>query len=245
MSEAKLKIAPLKEVIFELHWSGSVDNSGSPVDDGFDLAQGKLAEKLKQDYPVHKKLIPDGVPFRIFGAPLHQYWKSEFKWPVIQHGCGMLAVNEVELGYEWEDTYKPTVLYAIKMLSASYEDPIRFNKAKLQYIDAWDVDAEGAKAFVEENLRTNIKSNYPLPGKLKSFNLFQIFELEDGSEMQLNITNGINNQNQKPCVIWTTTVEKKCNFKQEEIVDWLETAHTAASNMFKKMLNPNFYASLD
>ncbi len=245
MSKAKLKFAPLKEVIFELHWSGSIDNSGAPVDDGFDLAQGKLWEKLKPEYPVHKKLIPDGIPFRIYGAPLHQYWKGEFKWPVIQHGFGMLAVNEVELGYEWEHTYKPTVLNAIEMLIASYEDPIKFNKAKLQYVDAWDVADEDPKVFVEVNLRTNIQSNYPLPGKPQSFNLFQSFELEDGSEMQLTIANGTNNQNQKPSVIWTTTIEKKCNFKQEEIVEWLENAHTAASDMFKKMLNPEFYASLD
>jgi len=67
--------------------------------------------------------------------------------------------------------------------------------------------------------------------------------LEDGSEMQLSITNGANNQSQKSSVIWTTTIEKRYNFNQEEIVDWLEKAHTAASD--KKMLNSDFYASLD
>ncbi len=238
-------MAPLKEVIFELHWSGSTDNSGAPVDDGFDLAQGKLAEKLKSTYPVHKKLYPDGMPIRVFGAPMHQYWKGEFQWPVIQHGCGMLAVNEVESGYEWERTYKPTVLNAIEMLISSYEDPIKFNKAKLQYVDAWDVSGEEAAAFIEFNLRTAIKSSYPMVGKQKSFNLIQTFELEDGSEMQLTIATGTNNQNQQPAVIWTTTIEKKDIFKQEEITLWLELAHTTASEMFKNMLNPDFYASLD
>jgi len=124
------------------------------------LAQGKLAEKLKHDYPVHKKLLPDGMPLKIFGGPMHQYWKGEFTWPVIQHGFGMLAVNEVESGYEWESTYKPTVLKAIDLLIDSYDDPIDFSKVKLQYVDAWDLDNEEPKNFMAQNLGTNIESNY-------------------------------------------------------------------------------------
>lgn len=245
MSKAKLKIAPLKEVIFELHWFGSFDTLGTPMDEGFDLAQGIFAIKLKEDYPLHKKLLPDGAPIRIFGGPLHQYWKGEFKWPVIQHGMGLLAINEVETGYEWEATFKPTVLKTIGMLAASYEDPRKFNKAKLIYVDAWDLDGDDPKNFMEKNLRTSFASNYPTPGKLKNFNILQIFELEDGSTMQLTIADGINNKNQKPSIVWTTTVEKKCNLEIEEITEWLEYAHSAASNMFKEMLNPEFYASLD
>ena len=245
MSQAKLKNAPLKEVIFELHWTGNQENAAVQTDEGFDLAQGKFAEKVKLKYPVHKKMIPEGMPIRIYGTPLHQYWTGEFKWPVVQHGLGMIAVNDVELGYQWKLNYKPIVLDAIQKIISSYEDPLNFNRMKLLYIDAWDVEEGQAISFIEANLRTNIQANYPLPGKPKSINLFQSFELEDGSEMQLTIANGVNNQNQNPSVIWTTTVEKKTNFKEHEIIKWLEDAHTAASNMFKNMLNPDYYASLD
>lgn len=69
--------------------------------------------------------------------------------------------------------------------------------------------------------------------------------MNDGSEMQLTIANATNNQTQKPSIIWTTTIEKRKNLEKKEIVDWLETAHKAASDMFKIMLNPDFYASLD
>ena len=162
MSEAKLKLAPLKEVIFELQWAGGVDTNGNPIDDGFDLAQGKLAEKLKIEYPVHKKLIPDGIPFRIFGVPLHQYWKDEFKCPVIQHGSGILAVNDVEINYEWEQTYKPIVISAINSLINSYDEPIKFNKAKLQYIDAWDYHEQDPKDFVKDNLIRLLSANLTL-----------------------------------------------------------------------------------
>jgi len=245
MSITKLKNAPLKEVIFELHWHEDTDASGTPHDPGFDLAQGKLAGKLKKSYPVHKKLIPDGAPLKIFGAPIHQYWKAEFGWPVIQHGQGILAINETGVGYEWERSYKPTILKAIDLLILAYEDPLRFKGMKLMYIDAIDVEELDPVAFMRKNLQTDLSTAYEHPGKLKNINVSQVFELENSSLMYLNIANGVNNQNNKPSIIWSTIVEKKFNFTNKEIEPWLESAHASTSAMFKKMLNPEFYASLD
>lgn len=245
MSSSKLKNAPLKEVIFELHWECPIDNNGTFYDDGFELAQGKLADRLKSSFPIHRKIIPDGAPIKFFGAPMHQYWKGEFVWPVVQHGQGMIAVNEVEAGYEWEASYKPTVIQAIDHLTASYEDELVFNRVKLQYLDAWDLSEESPTDFIAKQLQTEIYNKYELPGNLRSINIQQNFELENGSMMGLNIFNGMNNENQKPSVIWTTTVEKQSKMNREEVIDCLESAHSAVSSMFKKMLNPEFYASLD
>ena len=245
MSSSKLKNAPLKEVIFELHWECPVDNNGAFYDDGFELAQGKFADKLKSSLPIHRRIIPDGAPIKIFGAPMHQYWRGDFVWPVVQHGQGMIAVNEVEMGYEWEASYKPTVIHAIDNLIASYEDELLFNRVKLQYIDAWDLNGENPTDFIAQQLQTEIRNNYELPGKHRSINIQQSYELEDGSIISLNIFNGINNENQQPSVIWTTTVERQSKMNVEEVIDCLESAHTAVSSMFKKMLNPEFYASLD
>lgn len=245
MSSTKLKNAPLKEVIFELHWECTTDNSGMQYDAGFDLAQGKFADKLKPQFPVHKKLIPEGTPFKLFGAPMHQFWKNEFIWPVIQHGQGMIAVNEVEAGYEWEVSFKPLVIDTIKQLISSYEEDLSFNRTKLQYIDAWDLDGINPSDFIANNLQTSIHNGYDLPGNLRSFNIQQNFELVDNSIMSLNIFNGINNQNQQPSIIWTTTIEKQSKMNFDEVINWLENAHSSNSDMFKKMLNPEFYASLD
>lgn len=245
MSFTKLKNAPLKEVIFELHWDCPIDSSGAQYDAGFDLAQGKFAERLKTDFPVHKKLIPEGMPFKLFGVPMHQFWKGEFNWPVIQHGQGMIAVNEVEDGYEWEVAFKPLVIKAINQLISSYEEELSFNRTKLQYIDAWDIDDNNPEEFVENNLQTKIIANYTQPGRLTGFNIQQNFDLGEGSILNLSISNGINNQNQKKSVVWTTTVEKRAKMSIEEIVSWIEFAHSSTSNIFKQMLNPDFYASLD
>lgn len=245
MSSTKLKNAPLKEVIFELYWECSVNNVGMQIDRGFDLAQGKFAERLKSSFPIHKKLIPEGSSFKIFGAPLHQYWNDEFTWPVIQHGEGMIAVNQIEAGYEWDNQFKPLVIDTIGKLMESYEDVPKFNKIKLQYIDAWDLKDMAPSEFVSQNLQTSITAKYSPPGILRSFSIQQNFELNDNSTLNLSISDGINNENQKKSVIWTTAVEKVSLIKFEEIDIWIENAHAATSNMFKQMLNPEFYASLD
>jgi uncharacterized protein (TIGR04255 family) len=245
MSSTKLKNAPLKEVIFELHWNSVIDNSGVQSDRGFDLAQGKFAHKINHDFPIHRKLIPDNIPIRIFGAPLHQYWKAESKWPVVQHGQGMLAVNDVELNYEWEKSFKPLVLHIIAELVSSYDELPIFNRLKLQYINAWDVENSNSSNFISENLLTEVKTGYKVSGSPKHFNIFNSYQLPDSSEMQIVISNGINNLNQENSVIWTSTIEKVAKFNVEEIESLLENAHSELSKMFKTMLNPDFYDSLD
>jgi hypothetical protein len=82
MSATKLKNAPLKEVIFELHWECSNDPSGVKIDRGFDLAQGKFADLLKPEFPLHRRLIPDAVsPF--FLSP----YTSILEWRTAVASC--------------------------------------------------------------------------------------------------------------------------------------------------------------
>ncbi|MFN9108791.1 MAG: TIGR04255 family protein, partial [Bacteroidota bacterium] len=134
MGTTKLSKAPLKEVIFELQWNGIVNNFGMPEDVGFDLSQGKFADLIKGEFPVHKKLVEENPSVRTFGVPIHQYWTGELQWPVVQHGKGILTVNETEGGYMWENSYKALILRTIDYLRNSYELDLEFNRVKLQYI---------------------------------------------------------------------------------------------------------------
>lgn len=245
MSNTKLKNAPLKEVIFELFWECSIDGAGMQADEGFDLAQGVFFNELKSDFPVHRKLIPDNIPFKVFGAPIHQYWTGQMQWPVVQHGQGMIAINEVEKGYEWEDTLKPIIVSTVQKLVESYNRNLIFNKCRLQYINAWELTDQEPIDFVKEILQTEISTGYHTPGNLSGFNIQSNFQLESDTQMALTITSGINNQSQKNSVIWTTLVEKNAKMQKEDILSWIDFAHNQTSSMFKKMLKPDFYVSLD
>ena len=245
MSATKLKNAPLKEVIFELHWGWVSDPAGLKSDPGYDLAQGKFAEKIKSDFVLHRRLLPDPVSSVVFGVPIHQYWSGELKWPVIQHGKGIMTINQTDQDYVWEKQYKPLVINTIRSLIDSYSEHPNFNKVKLQYIDAFDLDGIDPVEFLRINLQTEITTNYKLPGVLTNISIFQRCLLDGDSIMSLNIADGINTKNGKQSVLWTTTVEKKGPMKYEDIEAWLEEAHTYTSDFFKKMLDPEFYASLD
>ena len=245
MSATKLKNAPLKEVIFELHWGCVSDPAGLKSDPGFDLAQGKFAEKIKSGFDLHRRLFPDSVSSAVFGVPIHQYWSGELKWPVIQHGRGIMTINQTEQDYEWKKQYKPLVTNTIRRLIDSYSEYPKFTKVKLQYIDAWELDGIDPVQFLKVNLQTEITTSYLLPGPLMNISILQRFQLPGDSIMSLNISDGINTKNGKKSVLWTTTVEKKGPVKYEDIKVWIEEAHTYTSDFFKKMLNPEFYASLD
>lgn len=245
MSSTKLKNAPLKEVIFELHWNCPIDNNGFQKDAEFEFAQGRFAERIKSSFPVYKKLIPEGIPLNIIHAPIHQYWKGEFKWPVTQHGQGMIAINEVDEGYEWESAFRPTIKQVLEVLFSSYEKPLKYERLKLQYIDAWDIQDENPFEFIEKNLQTNISSNKGSCGVLKDINLFQSFELDDRSNLLVNISTGVNNKTHSKSIVLSTSVEKQDVFAQGEIIDWTEMAHNICSYTFKNMLNKEFYEKLD
>lgn len=245
MSAKKLKNAPLKEVIFELRWEGTLKHSGIPADEEFDLAQGRFALKMESEFPVHKKLYPDNPSLKIFGSPKHQYWKGELSWPVVQHGEGMIAINDVEKNYEWENAFFPLIISTIDKLHNSYKGALRFNRVKLQFIDAWDIEEGHPVDFMKENLQTEISTQYQVPGKLRDFNIQQGFELNDGSILILSVSSGINNQSKKNSLVWNTVVEKAGRIKREDITTWLTIAHNHTSEMFKNMLKPDFYASLD
>lgn len=245
MSKTKLKNAPLKEVVFELHWNCPIDNFGIQKDEEFEFAVGRFAERIKPHFPVYKKLVPDGFPLNIIHAPIHQYWKGEFRWPVVQHGQGMIAVNEVQEGYEWEKSYKPTILKALEQLFQSYQNNPKYERLKLLYIDVWDLDKENPYEFIDTNLLTSIQTKYKSFGVSKDLSLFQSYELEDKSILQVNISSGINNKTQCKSIILTTTVEKNGKFSQDDILPWIDYAHSVCSDFFKNMLNKKFYEELD
>ena len=244
MSKRKLLNSPLKEVVFELHWDPSIEN-GQLSDKGYQLAQGRFGDLVKKDNPHHKSLIPENVPFSFFDVPHHQYWKAPFKWPVIQHGQGILAVNEIELGYKWV-TFKSLLRATVEKLIKSYDVKLKFNRIKLQYVDSDTTGEVNEKEFIKKNLLTEINNSFSEPGSLKGFNLSQAYTLADGSELQITIGTSLANNPSAKSITWTTIIEKSQRFNEiNEVFDWVENAHNIASKMFVEMLSPEYYDSLD
>jgi uncharacterized protein (TIGR04255 family) len=245
MSRKKLKNAPLKEAIFELFWNSPINKAGLKVDREFELAIGKFSLNISKDFPVHKRTMPQEAPIKVYGLPLYQFWKGEIQWPVIQLGPGILTVNDTDKNYHWEDTYRPNISTAIEALTKSYSNLPNFNKVSLRYIDSVDVNKdEDILGFISKNLLTSIENKFSIPGKESAININQIFNIDD-FKVSLQIQTAINNVTGNQAIVWITSVVRDGKIDVKELFLWIDKAHGIISDLFIKMLNPEFYESFD
>ncbi len=247
MPRQKLKQAPLQEVIFELSWDLPLDESGFPHDLGFEMAQGVFASKIKKDFPVQKRLLPNFSGLRIHPILVHQFWKDEITWPVIQLGPGLLTVNDTDKNYVWKDNFQLNVEKAIAALRTSYEQEPKIQRVKLQYIDAVEFIPEDHTVadFLKLNMKTELINHYRSYGRPRDIHIGQTFNLEMDSILNLNIQSGIHNKTGNPAIIWTTAIERTTGLDFINLFEWLEYSHQKASETFVKMLNPDFYDTFD
>ncbi|MEM9936318.1 MAG: TIGR04255 family protein [Bacteroidota bacterium] len=250
MYRKKLKNAPLREVIFEIFWKLPVNNQGFLSDPGFEFAQGIFSSKISKEFPLHKRLFPESAPLDIYYKPIHQFWKGELIWPVVQLGKGILTVNDTELNYQWEDNYRNLILDTIGVLKASYiRHPLEIHKIKLQYIDAvqYSLTNTTFSDFISHNLNTELSNNFVIPGTQEGTKIIQSFKQDDGSILNISIQSAKEGQGaiEVPSIVWTYSMERNVRNSDFNVQKWLDSSHDICSDLFRKMLNPSFYASFD
>ena len=245
MVDIKLKNAPLKEAIFELFWNGPIDKSGFPIDNEFDLAQGRFDVEIRKDFPVYKRLIPANSPIKILGQPIHQFWRNQLQWPVVQLGQGIMTVNETEKGYIW-DNFRKIIHDSIQILIKSYDTSPSFKRLSLRYIDSVDLPENITLLdFVNSSFKTNITNSFMVPGEMAGLNFNQIFTVFQNSKVHLNIQSAINNLNGKPAIVWITLIETNEIPSIDDISKWIDKAHSTCSNLFKQTLSESFYETFN
>lgn len=243
----KLTKAPLQEVIFEAFWELDIDSqTRESYDPGFELAQGVFTEAAKEKFPIYKRVAPSMLPVRfLLHKPIHQFWRGEGEWPVIQLGPGILAANDTEKTYVWENGFRPVIEDAIANLIESYIEAPRFNKVSLRYIDAVELEGKyrvNFAKFIETNLQVRVVRNFEVEGDMSEMNLSQVYALPDGSQLHIVISNG--QRNNRPAVVWQTAVVRASRFSVDEIKAWVSHSHLLTSDLFKRMCQKEFYDSL-
>lgn len=243
----KLSKAPLQEVIFEARWELDIDSqTKQSYDPGFEFAIGVFEEKVREQYPIHKRLLPLGFP-TLFPQPqpVHQFWSGEGQWPVLQLGPGIFTANETEKNYVWESEFQPVIDFGLDALVKSYKEEPPFSTVSLRYIDAVELQDEFKDDFInfiEAKLQVQVVKGFKVEGKISQQAVSQVYKLDDGSELFLTISNG--EKNGKPGIVWQTAVVKPKRASVEEIKRWIPHAHSITSGLFKQMLKKEFYDSL-
>jgi uncharacterized protein (TIGR04255 family) len=245
---AKLPNAPLQEVIFEVRWAlKPSEETGQLEDDGFELASGRLSTILEEELPYYKRIVPSDIPEQLlFYRAVHQYWKGEKTWPVVQLGPGMFTVNCTEEWYDWEENYFPFLQKAIQWLIQAYRQPLHFAFVSLRYIDAIKVAdyggiQDGWQAFIGNQFNFLYSNEFNTRGRQRQVQINQVFELENQSSLQIQISDG--KRNNELALIWQTAVLKKQLFSQDQLIKWADEAHALTHQLFKEMIKPELYAS--
>ncbi|SMD36637.1 TIGR04255 family protein [Reichenbachiella faecimaris] len=243
----KLPKAPLQEVILEIKWELSLDSqSKSFVDPNFNFALGKFHQSIVNDFPVKNQKIPNDIPLQMIPHQvLHQFWSSKNVWPVVQIGPGIISINDTEKNYVWEEKFHPLAESVIEKLVSAYENDIKFKEYSLRYIDVVNVndyDFSDWKLFLETNFNFSFKNSFNTKGELKDFQFNQSFELKDNSLLHISFSSGRNNKNEE-VFVWQTTVSRRQGINQSDLLNWIDEAHTCASNTFKDICKPKFYGS--
>ncbi len=243
---ATLPNAPLEEVIFEIRWLLQPSNDNGPMQDaGFELASGRLNTLVENSFPIYRRIAPQQFPDQmLFYHPVHQYWTGENIWPVLQLGPGIFTVNCTDQGYDWERTFRPLIEKAIKWLTQAYREPVQLAFASLRYIDAVKVNDYGGlndnwQVFIKENFNLEYKNFFNTRGHQRQIQINQTFELEDASELQIQMSSGT--KKNEPAVVWQTAVLKKHNFTVDELLNWADKAHSITHDLFIDMIKPRLY----
>ncbi len=239
---SKLPNSPLQEVIFELILNQSVDSNGNPTEEDFDLAQGVFNKSISEEFKhrVTKALPPN---IKIYPRIKHQYWIDQNEWPVVQIGPGTLTVNDTDKNYEW-DRFYPLIIKNITRLIDSYPTDLDINKLVLRYIDAVELGDANPKEklnFINNNFKLNVVNDFSIKNaNLEWININQTYRLADDSIVHFSITDGKSKRN-NPAVVWQIQISNSKIKSLEEIANWLESAHSVTSDLFKDTITTQFY----
>lgn len=243
--QEKLPNAPLKEVIFEVHWDLDVKENGQRYDKGFQYAVGVFRQKAHQNgFSFDKETVPD-PRITLINQPSHQFWTAENTYPVLQIGQGVMALNHTE-NYHWDEGYKRLINGALNILTESYETKIKFNQVMLRYVNAVDLSPEESKnirSFIYDNFQTSISRNFEIEGELDDISLSESYKLKDNSKLSLIFSTGRNQVLNIPAFVWQNIVSKNAKMGSDDILSWAEMAHTTTSKLFVTMLKQEFYDS--
>jgi len=248
MAERKiLKNKPLIEAIFEIKWELQEQAPGIKIDPHYKVLIGMVYDRVKNEYPFYEPLPTSTMPDEIAGYIIqHRFRKGKDNWPLIQIGPGIITLNDTE-GYVWED-FKERIRNLLDVLYEVYPDPkgLKINGLLLRYIDAVDFDYENENLFkfLAEKLKVNIQiheslfeetgvGNLPLSIDLK----FSFPSTKPKGAVHLRFVRG--KRKDISALIWETMVQstgEDVPNDKEEILTWVESAHSLTDDWFFKMI---------
>lgn len=245
-SSSLLINAPLKEVIFEIHWElDFIPQQKIYVDNGFDEAVINFKVSCQSDeFKEFQLLFPPVIPSSVLiNRVTHRFFKKNGKHPLYQMGPGVFTVNDNNKNYSWSE-FKSLILKGTSLLNKSFKKDLVISKIELRYIDSVNCSVLGESNkfdFLRKNLNVNAESYHFVNGELIDINFSKRFLIKKDSYLNITVATGKDKSNGEDLIIWHTFINNKDRVHWENLEDWLDNAHESCSDTFKKMINKNLY----
>jgi|GEM_PF-114585 uncharacterized protein (TIGR04255 family) len=245
---SRLANAPLQEVIFEVGWALDLDpSSGIESDTRFGLALGALKTLVKDKFPHHVARVPfyELAPHAFNRKAVMQFRKEPNGRPLLQLGPGVFTVNDTDKDYDWDDSFKPTLIYGLDKLEEAYDGTLLYDQVVLRYIDSVRVRDYGFTdwgSFIAEHLHFSYQNGFAKDLVPTDVSFQQLFECKNGDQLQIQVGSGSDSEGE-PRLIWQTILQRKQAFDKAGLLAWGEEAHAYSSVIFKQFCKPDFYAS--
>ncbi len=244
-TDALLKNAPLKEVIFEIHWElDFIPQQKIYVDTGFEEAVMNFRNSCQRDFKEFELLAPPIIPSAFLSNRVtHRFFKEKGKHPIYQMGPGVFTVNDNNKNYSWDD-FRELVSSGINCLKSSYRKELVPAKIELRYIDAVGCRIFGDISkfdFLRQNLNVNTESYSFVTGQLEDINFSKRFLISKDSYLNITVATGKDKNSNEDLIIWHTYVNNRERVTWDALEDWIKNAHMVCSETFKKMISSKLY----
>ncbi len=245
MNNGFLPNAPLKEVLFELHWDLEyISEEKILFDKGFEKAVLNFTNACQQNFKEIAILKPENIPpIAFINRVTHRFFKIKGKHPLYQLGPGVFTVNDDNKNYIWKD-FIEMVDNGINCLRSSYEKELVPSKVQLRYIDSVSPYVLGNSdkfEFLKKHLQINVETYSFVKGKLNDVQFTNSFSIDDERTLNLIVSTGIDKKTKEDVIEWHTFISNKKRLSWEELIEWAQKSHEICSSTFKNMVSDELY----
>lgn len=239
---SKLPNAPLIEVIFEIKWQSNTPDELSK----YEYLHGDLYFELKPIYPYREYAAPPDLPVALLHQrPVHRFRTKENGYPLFQVGPGILTFNTTDDDYFWDKYYWSAGQLIDRFFSVYTLTPDQTLIPSLTYIDFFKLnfDEVDAIGFLNEKLNISLSQGFHETTRIpKTLNMSFSYEIDLG-DIFVSLNTGVNRSQQKGIIMETRVNGKKSSPLSDNLLSWLDQAHTFCSDLFKKMTAGELYGT--
>jgi uncharacterized protein (TIGR04255 family) len=241
----KLPRAPLQEVVLDIVWHLDYNPDNNLfADKEFEKAALKFAALNKDSFSEVENLKQEFLPSIAYNnKPIFRFRKPEHAFPLYQLGPGIFSVNSNNEHYTWERFFE-LVRIGVNLLQQSYSKELIIKNLELRYIDSVQTNVLGECnkfEFLEKYLNIRAENYSFTEGALEEINFVKSFKINEANSLKIDIATGYNHQTMQECINWFTAIQCAENIKWNKFENWLDEAHTIASNTFRNMINQELY----